>query len=106
MAVNLNHGNRLRPPNEAYERKKQRSNEAYATAMLANNPFWMNEKILRKNYCMYGSKHLDPIFLSKQGFDFTLVNQKIEIENQTVFVMKKHGYSFINNKTVRIWKIY
>jgi hypothetical protein len=106
MAVNLNHGNRLRPPDKAYARKKQRSIETYAKAMLANNPFWLNEKILRRNFNLYGSMHLQLIFLSEQGFDFTLLNQKSEIEGQIVFIMNKYGYSFINNKTVRIWKIY
>lgn len=106
MAINLNHGNRLRPPDEAYERRKQRSNENYAKAMLANNPFWLNEKILRKNYNLYGAKQLELIFLSEQGFDFKLVNQTLEVAGETVFLMKKFGYSFNNNKTVRIWKIY
>lgn len=106
MAVNLNHGNRLRPPDEAYERKKQRSNETYAKVMLANNPFWLNEKILRKNYNLDRTKQLELIVLSKQGFDFELVNQTLEVSGETVFLMKKFGYSFNNNKTIRIWKIY
>ena len=105
MAINLNHGNRLRPPDEAYARKKQRSNETYAKAMLANNPFWLNEKILRKNYNLYGSNHLDLIFLREQGFDFELVNEKLNIDGELVFIMKKFGYSFINSKTVKIWKM-
>ena len=106
MAINLNHGNRLRPPDEAYERKKKRSKETYAKAMLANNRFWFNEKILRKNYNLYGGKHLDLIFLREQGFDFELVNEKLNIEGELVFSMKKFGYSFVNNKSVKIWKMY
>ena len=106
MAINLNHGNRLRPPDEAYESKKQRSNKAYANSMLAITRYWLNEKILRKNYNLYGNNHLDLIFLSEQGFDFKLVNQTLEVAGETVFLMKKFGYSFNNNKTVKIWKMY
>jgi hypothetical protein len=106
MAINLNHGNRLRPPDEAYERKKQRSSEAYAKSKLANNPYWLNEKILRENYNLYGDQPLDLIFLSEHGFDFKLVNQKLEVAGETVFIMNKFGYSFVNNKSVKILKMY
>jgi hypothetical protein len=104
MAINLNHGNRLRPPEKAYERNKQRSRETYAKAMLAINPYWFNEKILRKNYNLYGMKPLNIIFLSDQGFDFKLRDIKDEIEGKTVFMMKKFGYFFNDTKTIIIWK--
>jgi hypothetical protein len=104
MAVNLKHGNRLRPPDKAYEVKKQRARNAYADAQMAKNKFWFNEKILRKNYNLHGGNPLEIIFLSDQGFDFNLGDIKDEIEGKTVFMMKKFGYFFNDTKTIIIWK--
>ncbi len=105
MAINLNHGNRLRPPDEAYERKKQLSRETYAKSKLAINPYWLNEKILRKNYNLYGGNLIEVKVLSEEGFDFKSVNQRKSIEGEIVFLMNKYGYSINNNKMVRIWKM-
>jgi hypothetical protein len=106
MAINLNHGNRLRPPYEAKEIKKQRSRETYAKSMLAIDPCWLNEKILRKIYNLFGLVNLDITLLNEEGFDFNLVGKKIVINHETVFVMKKFGYSIVNQKKIKIWKMY
>jgi hypothetical protein len=104
MVVKLNHGNRLRPPGEAYERKKLRSRETYAKLKLASNPFWLNEKILRKNYNLYGGTLIEAKVLSDEGFDFKLVNNRKSIEGETVFIMNKFGYSINHTKKIKVWK--
>lgn len=106
MIHNKSHGNRLRPPDEAYERKKQLSRETYKKAMLAINPFWLNEKILRKNYNLYGSDPLEMDFLYKQGFNFKLLNKKLTIKDNIVFCMNKFGYYINHNEKIIIWKTY
>ena len=99
------HGNRLRPPQEAYERKKMRSRETYAKSMLEINPFWLNEKILRKYYNLHGSELLEIKVLIDEGFDFDMVREKTKIADEVVFMMKKFGYSISRNKMIKIWKI-
>ena len=54
MKNNPNHGNRLRPPAEAYEVKKQRSRDRYAASQLKNNAYWLHNKILRNLANLYG----------------------------------------------------
>jgi hypothetical protein len=106
MAINLNHGNRLRPPEKAYERNKQRSRENYAKAMLAINPYWLNEKIIREEVNLNGRMciihHLQ---LIEKGLKPKLYSAQRTIEGEQVFIMKNHGYSLTTDKNFKLWKI-
>ena len=101
-----NHGNRLRPIDEAYEVKKERSRRAYEEAQMKLNPCWLNEKILREQYNLYGPNHLgDLIELYNKGFDLRIYSRKIEMNGVLVLVMKKHGFSLDENGKLIVWKI-
>ncbi|MFN5134945.1 MAG: hypothetical protein ACK5DG_06465, partial [Chitinophagaceae bacterium] len=65
----FNHGNRLRPKDEAYEVKKARSRRVYAELQMKVNPWWLNEKLLREQYNLYGKEfEEDPMVIYKKGF--------------------------------------
>lgn len=68
----FNHGNRLRPEKEAYEVKKARSRRVYAEKNLLIDPYWLNEKLLRKYYNLYGpKKYISPLYVVKESGQFS-----------------------------------
>lgn len=80
--------------------RDQKSSNRYARVNLQADPCWLNEKILR----MYYGKDMHPDLLESEEFDFDNYNHKI-IENcETIYQMKKYGFSILKNKKVRIWK--
>ena len=103
---NHEHGNRLRSPKEAYERIKQRSRDDYAKKNLALNPYWLNEKILRRLYGLFGPKNqIDPQILEDMGFDFTIYKFKKKINNHEFEIMGKFGYILLQTEKVLLCKI-
>jgi hypothetical protein len=97
----FNHGNRLRPEKEAYEVKKARSRRVYAEKNLLIDPYWLNEKLLRKNYNLYGpGVAINPQLLEDEGFDFNLVKSKMTINGNTFEMMHKFGYRFTINEKI------
>lgn len=91
------HGNRLRTPEEAYERIKQRSKDDYAKRNLALNPYWLNEKILRRLYGLFGPNNpIDPQILEDMGFDFTIYKFKKTIDSYEFEIMGKFGYVLLH----------
>lgn len=100
------HGNRLRTPEEAYERIKQRSRDDYAKRNLALNPYWLNEKILRRLYGLYGPNNpIDPQILENLGFDFKIHKYKETIGSNEYEIMGKFGYILLQTEKVLICKI-
>jgi hypothetical protein len=100
------HGNRLRSPEEAYERVKQRSKEDYAKRNLALNPYWLNEKILRRIYGLYGPNNpIDPQIMEDLGFDFTIFKFKETVGSYNYEMMGKFGYILLQTEKVLICKI-
>ncbi len=81
--------------------KDQTSSNRYARVSLEADPCWLNEKILRKYY----GKDMDPDLLESEGFEFDKYNHKIIEDGETIYQMKKFGYSIIKNKKVCIWKV-
>ena len=102
----FNHGNRLRPVTEAYEVKKERSRNAYAHKCLAINPYWKNEKILRKYYHLSGPGNpVPPQPLENEGFDFNLTKSKMTFNGYAFEIMNKFGYRFTQNQQLILCKI-
>lgn len=102
----FNHGNRLRPEKDAYEIKKARSIRVYAEKNLLIDRYWLNEKILRKYYNLYGQgKHISPQILEDEGFDFNLAKSKMTINGNTFEMMHKFGYRFTINEKIILCKI-
>jgi hypothetical protein len=102
----FNHGNRLRPEKEAYEVKKARSIRVYAEKNLLIDPYWLNEKILRKYYNLYGhGKHISPQILEDEGFDFNLTKSKMTINSNIFEMMHKYGYTLLQNQQIILCKI-
>ena len=101
------HGNRLRTPEEAYERIKQRSRDDYAKRNLALNPYWLNEKILRRLFSLFGADiPIDPQILEDMGFDFKIHKYKKTIGSYEFEIMGKFGYILLNQtEKVLICKI-
>lgn len=106
MKQQLNHGNRLRPPDEAYEVKKQRAKDRYADLQLRANPFWRHNKILRDLYNLYGDdQEINKEEFFARGFDFEVYKESKMINGLRVFLYDKHGFYFTKNKTICIRKI-
>jgi hypothetical protein len=102
----FNHGNRLRPEKEAYEVKKARSKRVYAEKNLLIDPYWLNEKLLRKYYNLYGpGVVINPQLLEDEGFDFNLAKSKMTINGNTFEMMHKFGYRFTINEKIILCKI-
>jgi hypothetical protein len=102
----FNHGNRLRPEKDAYEIKKARSIRVYAEKNLLIDPYWLNEKILRKYYNLYGpGKHISPQILEDEGFDFNLTKSKMTINGNIFEIMHKYGYTLLQNQQIILCKI-
>jgi hypothetical protein len=101
------HGNRLRTPEDAYERIKQRSKDDYAKRNLAINPYWLNEKILRRLFGLFGPNNpIDPQILEDMGFDFTICKFKETIGLNEFEIMGKFGYVLLHQtEKVLICKI-
>lgn len=106
MKHQLNHGNRLRPPDEAYEVKKQRAKDRYAELQLRANLFWRHNKILRDLYNLYGAdQEIDTKDLIDLGFDFNVYKEIKMMNGLKVFSYDKHGFYLTKNKKICIRKI-
>lgn len=106
MKDNPNHGNRLRPPAEAYEVKKKRSRDRYAAIQLKNNPYWLHNKILRDLANLYGLNteipHQEYI---NRGFDFKQFKSQRKINGHNVLIYDEYGTYILSNKNLCICKI-
>jgi len=106
MKNNPNHGNRLRPPVEAYEVKKQRSRDRYAESQLKNNAYWLHNKILRNLANLYGlDTEIPYVEFIKLGFDFKKFKSKTIIGEHTVLMYDVYGTYILSNKNLCICKI-
>jgi hypothetical protein len=99
-ATEVEHGNTIYCNSCKKIVKKQTSSSRYARISMEADPYWLNEKILRK----YFGRDMHPDLLESEGFDFEKYREKIIIKGETVFAMKKFAFSILKNKTVRIWK--
>ncbi len=105
MKKNPNHGNRLRPPEEAYEVKKKRSIDCYAAAQLKINPYWRHNKILRDLSYLFGTGVEIPIKeFDDRGFDPQQYKSTSKINNTTYLNYDKFIITITKNKTIYIWK--
>ena len=106
MKNNPNHGNRLRPPVEAYENKKKRSKDRYAATQLKSNPFWRHNKTLRDLVNLYGVEVEIPLKeFNDRGFD-PLRYKNISTSNNTTYLHYDiHTITITKNTTIIIWKM-
>jgi hypothetical protein len=106
MKNNPNHGNRLRPPAEAYEIKKKRSRDRYATTQLKINPFWHHNKILRDLVNLYGLNTEIPHqeFINR-GLDLKQFKSTTKINGNIVRLYDEYGIYILINKNLCICKI-
>ena len=81
--------------------KDETSSNRYARISMEADSCWLNEKILRKYY----GEDMDPDLLESKEFEFDKYNHKITENGETIYQMKKFGFSILKNKKVRIWKI-
>ena len=81
--------------------KGETSSNRYARISLEADPCLLNEKILRRYY----GEDMDPDLLESKEFEFDKYNHKITENGETIYQMKKFGFSILKNKKVRIWKI-
>jgi len=106
MKNNPNHGNRLRPPAEAYEIKKKRSTDSYAATQLKINPFWRHNKILRDLAYLYGlNKEIPHQEFINRGFNFKQFKSQKKMNGQNVLIYDVHGTYILTNKNLCICKI-
>lgn len=106
MKDNPNHGNRLRPPAEAYEIKKIRSRERYASLQLKNNKYWLHNKILRDLVNLYGLNAEIPFEeYIYRGFDFNVFITKKKTNGRTVLIYDQYGTYILSNKNLCICEI-
>lgn len=99
------HGNRDYHDDCGYRLKKQNSAKRYAAISIKADPYWLNEKILRKLYKEHGDQGiLDPSLLESAGFDFKLIKSETNSNGFRVYVMNKHGFYFLKNKKIQLWK--
>jgi hypothetical protein len=106
MKDNPNHGNRLRPPAEAYEVKKKRSRDRYAATQLKNNPYWLHNKILRDLVNLYGLNTEIPNqeFINR-GLDLKQFKSTMKINGNIVRMYDEYGIYILINKNLCICKI-
>jgi hypothetical protein len=106
MKNNPNHGNRLRPPAEAYEVKKKRSRERYAASQLKNDPYWLHNRILRDLSNLYGLNVEIPIehFLNR-GFNIDEYKAEYRDNGLTIHCYDTYGFIISNKKMGIICKI-
>jgi len=106
MENNSNHGNRRRPPDEAYEVKKKRSRDFYAATQLKINPFWLHNKILRDLVSHHGlNTEIPCLEFITRGFDFKQFKSTKEINGQMVRMYDHYGTYILPNKNLCICKI-
>jgi hypothetical protein len=106
MKDNPNHGNRRRPPDEAYEVKKKRSRDNYAETQLKLNPFWLHNKIIRDLVCLYGTGTEIPLSeFDKRGFDPQKYKSTSIKEGQKCFFYDKYFFIITKQKSITLWKI-
>lgn len=106
MKNNPNHGNRLRPPHEAYEVKKKRAREKYASTQLKLNPFWRHNKILRDLANLYGTGSPIPISeFENRKFDISIYKRINMQQDKKYLVYDDFKIRPINQNFIIIWKI-
>lgn len=89
-----------------YEERLLRQADKYASARGADQYRKQNEAILAYYYKRFGSDQYIPVqLLDKDGFDFSLCDGKIEIEEYRASILGQHAIVFFNDKTVRIWTV-
>ena len=102
------HGNSVYCPGEICESetRKLRSKNQYATKSLKADPLWLNEKILREHYKIYGHlTEIDPDELASEGFEFNLSSEEKKVNDDVIYCMRKFGFSFLKNKKLILWKL-
>jgi hypothetical protein len=106
MKNNPNHGNRIHPVGKAYEIKKQRNRERYASTHLRLNPLWRHNRILRDLANKYGSGvEITIKEFEERGFDSAIYKSTSNSNNTTYYHYDKHIITITNRKTILIWKI-
>ena len=106
MKNNLNHGNRLRHPIDAYEKKKERARKHYADVQMKLNPTWRNERIIRDEVNLNDNNCIiHPDELIKMEFCFDVYSRCLMKGDEKVYVMKKYGYSITKSKMIKLWKL-
>jgi hypothetical protein len=106
MRDNPNHGNRLRPPAEAYDIKKKRSRERYAVIQLKNNPYWLHNKILRDLSNLYGLNVEIPIEqFYQRGFNLDIYKSESRVNGVFIRWYDTYGFYFSKTKMGIICKI-
>jgi hypothetical protein len=106
MENNPNHGNRRRPPDEAYEVKKKRARDCYAAAQLKINPFWLHNKILRDLVSLYGlDTEIPYLEFINRGFDFKQFKSTEKFNGHMVRLYDHYGTYILPNKNLCICKI-
>ena len=105
MKNNPNHGNRLRPVDDAYEAKKQRSRDRYAAIQLKLDPYWRHNKILKDLVNLYGEGIEIPVQeFDDRGFDPSVYKNISKQNSISYLYYNKHIITINKNKTVSIWK--
>jgi hypothetical protein len=106
MKDNPNHGNRRRPPDEAYEVKKKRARDKYAETQLKLNPFWHHNKIIRELVSFYGtSVHIPLSEFDRRGFDPSKYKSISIKEGQKCFFYDNYYFIITKQKSIILWKI-
>jgi len=106
MKNNPNHGNRIHPVGKAYEIKKQRNRERYASTHLRLNPLWRHNRILRDLANKYGSGvEITIKEFEERGFDPTINKSTSNSNNTTYYHYDKHIITITNRQTILIWKV-
>ena len=107
MKENPSHGNRLRPPHEAYEVKKKRSRDRYAAMKMKLNPTWHNDRVLRDLVNLFGTGKEIPSdeFLSR-AFDFKTYLQIRKDGLVKYLVLEKYQIQITKENNIIIWKRY
>ena len=104
MKENPSHGNRLRPPHEAYEVKKKRSRDRYAAMKMKLNPTWHNDRVLRDLVNLFGTGKEIPLDeYQRRAFDF---NNYLEIRQDgsvKLLVFNKYEIQIRKEKQIIIW---
>ena len=103
MKNNPNHGNRLRPPDKAYEVKKKRAKNRYASEQLKLNPLWLHNKILRDLVNLFGiDKEITYQEFINRGFNFKKYKSISKVNGHTAHMYDKYGIYILPNKNLKI----
>ena len=106
MKIKPIHGNRLRPPDEAYEVKKQRSRDRYAETQLKANPYWLHNKIIRELVYLHGTNTDIPVSeFSKRNFDANKYKSIEKRDGLNYLFYDKYYLTITKQNNVIIWKL-